>query len=985
MDSFNGSHAVAPATPIVAIGSSAGGITVLQTLLGTLPAPLHFAVVVLQHLPIGESSQFPKLLARWTSAPVVVASEGVVPETGVVYVPSPDTTLTIEAGVFRTQPASATGSSYRPGIDSIDTFLESLARCNGGACVAVILSGTGSDGTAGAFCVRQAGGAVIVQDPMTALHDGMPNAVIRRDLHDHMLPPQAIGRQMAVCSAAGYRRPTKTREPTQDYDRSLARIIFEVRQHAGLDLTSYKPSPLLWRVQQRMDRRHVRDLADYASMIADDPTELESLIAALPIHVTEFFRDREAWAALTEDVLTPLLLDRGCRAALRTWSAGCASGEEAYSLVIAMEDVRRRHKVCKDYRCFATDASAEILRRASLGVFKPDAMNGLSAEQQDEYFIRADNRYRVKHHLRERMVFASQNLLSDAPLAGIDVVVCRNLLIYLERPAAMQALSALHSSLRMGGYLFLGKSEYYDLREHGFRSVAPHTNIFQKTGEFTRGSARALYAHARRNRPTEPVYRRQSCDDQFVFPSVLLSREGEILRIHGAAGAMLRMPPGEPTHSFLALVPREWTIKLRIAMQDAFEQDKQCVVRGLRHPDHDGTFRIRLTPLRASEGKAPNRLLVSFLGGEAEDAADTETSPLHADAEALAISQSDLAASREQLQSLNEELLASNALLNTSNDDLHAAVAELHLKVLELEMQSNVLSAGEVMALFVDSGLRVRWATKSLSKLFPLIPEDSGRAIADLVPRFADPRFYPDLRDVLAAIQTKEAIVRSEEGRWYVRRMFPYASKDGGIEGVAVTFGDITERRNVEDALRASERMLRRSTAWIQGEKEAFKAAMNGAPLKQSLNILLKTIASQSDDGRRCAFYIASDDGLHHVVGMSGEYARCVEGFEISPESLACGLAVASGKAVITPDVREDPRWEGWRWLAERFGYRACWSFPVETSGGKLVGSLAIYHQAPTAPDLLDIELATALTHAAAIIISRDDQFGASSVVPSPA
>lgn len=982
-------------TPIVAIGAAAGGIVALQKVFQKLPASVPFAIVVLQHLPSGHSQRLAALISNWTPLPVLEAKDHVVPRIGAVYVPSPDCVLTVGPHALRTRRDKG-DSHYRGNTHVIDRFLESLAQHHGKRSIAIILSGTGIDGTAGAFCIQQAGGIVIVQDPLTAVHDGMPNAVIRRDIHDHVLPPGAIGQQLVACSAAGYSRPQRDRSPTQEDTRALAQIILHIRMHSGLDLTGYKTSPLLWRVRQRMGVRSVRDFADYACLIAEDAVELESLIRELPIHVTEFFRDPAAWAALKADVLIPLMQANSTGNPVRTWTAGCASGEEAYSLAMTLEDIKQEMSLPASFQSFVTDASPEILHHASRGVFAAPALGAVSAKQRKDYFYSADKMFRVTRHLRDQMVFSSQNLISDPPFADMDLVTCRNLLIYLEPSTARQAICVLHSALRVGGYLFLGGSESYDLAKDGFRKISAKFNIFQKTARSPDVPPAEMAARQRRNIPTFNDGVRQQPEDQFVFPSVLVNEQGQLLRIYGDTRAVLRIPAGAPTHDFFALVPWQWVDQLRHAMRDAFALDEQRVVQGL---SESSGLRIRMTPMRPSDDSPPNRLLLSFvseenipgvlgpvavLTGQQGQPEEMKGTSSELGSKPAFLSHDELTVSRDQLQTLNEELLASNALLNTSNDDLHSANARLHGKIAQLETLSNILSSGEVMTIFLDKARRLCWFTPAMTLLFPLIPKDVGRDIKDLVPKFSDSSFFADITDVLNAGHHRDTVVHSIADKWYLRRMYPYPVEGGNIEGVAITFDDITERRHVENALWASEHMLRRGRIWLSSQKEAFEAAMNGAPLSQALGILLQTIINETDDDRRCAFYVEQDSALHHVVGMPKAYAQRVDGSELSLESVACRVATSSDQPVTTCDILLDKRWQPWAWLIAEFGYRACWAFPLRTSHGNFVGALAMYFKSPRTPQVADLELAAAMAHTAAILISKDRRIVVSHERPSP-
>jgi two-component system, chemotaxis family, CheB/CheR fusion protein len=338
------------------------------------------------------------------------------------------------------------------------------------------------DGTAGAVRIRQADGVVIVQDPLTALHDGMPNAVIQRGIHDHILPVGAIAQQLVACSDPGYVRPALSANWASAISQTLNRILALVRQKAGFDLSGYKPSPLLWRIQQRMDVRRVLSFDEYAFLVEDDPIELDALVRGIPIHVTGFFRDPDAWTVLGKDVLLPLVRSTGGQRPLRAWTPACSTGEEAYSLAMLLNEAVHDGDAQGDFQVCATDAAPEILARASRGLFRDESLAALSATRRARYFYSVDRAYRVKRFLRERMAFAQQDLISDPPFSGLDLVTCRNLLIYLEPEAIRHVLFLLHSSLRMGGYLFLGKSEGYRLGQLGFETVSSQWNIYRKAG-----------------------------------------------------------------------------------------------------------------------------------------------------------------------------------------------------------------------------------------------------------------------------------------------------------------------------------------------------------------------------------------------------------------------------------------------------------------------------------------------------------------------
>lgn len=969
-----------PPVPIVAIGASAGGITALQKLFEAMPQSLPYAFVVLQHLPSAEHGGLARLAARWTTMPVFDACDGISPTPGCVYVPSPAHILTIEDGVFRTR--AAEGGERRPGIDTIDTFLESLALYRGPRHVAVILSGSGMDGTAGALCIREADGVVIVQDPLTALHDDMPNAVIQRGIHDHVLPVGGIGRQIQSCADPAYVRPVRSSDWKSEMAGTLDRIVGLVRERSGFDLRGYKPSPLFWRIQQRMEMRKVWAFDDYALLVEDDPIELEALVRGIPIHVTEFFRDPEAWEVLRSDVLAPLLSDRR-DGPIRVWTPACSTGEEAYTVAMLLDEALAGRGEGGEVQIFATDAAPEMVARASRGVFRAASLAALSAARRARYFYQVDAAFRVKRELREKLVFAPHDLVSDSPFPDLDLITCRNLLYYLETEVAKQVLATLHGALRVGGYLFLGKSEAYPLDPGAFQPVSNTWNIYRKIGPLndSREPPARLPAAPASARVAAPRYATglRIAQEQFDVPSVLIDESGHVVRVYGDTRDILSLPAGEPTLKLFDLVPRPWSGQLRLCIEQAFRERTPVTLTRLLDPRSGAaTLCVRLTPLQPSEDAPWDRMLVSFLRAD-ESAADPSVGangqaptgsepPVAVDWQnQFRVSREELEASKEELMALNEELRASNEQLNESNDDLNDANSQLRVNIGQLAMQSRVLLSGAVMTMFLDQAGKLRWYTPAMCELFPLSAGDIGRDIQDLVPRFHDTAFLRDIEDVLGAAEPREVLLRNQSGRCFLRKVWPYVADGGAITGVAITYADITERDRAEAALRLNE-------GWLAAQNEAFQSAMNGAPLEASLGILIRALVSLGDDARRCAFYIADGEILHHVVGMSEEYARCVDGFRISLESLACGLAVAKGEPVITQDVMTEPRWEPWRWMAARFGYRGCWSFPVETSEGNLVGSLAMYFDKPHLPSPNDRRLAAAFTQTAAIIIWRHMQ-----------
>ncbi|HUR41479.1 MAG TPA: CheR family methyltransferase [Verrucomicrobiae bacterium] len=771
--------------PVVGIGASAGGIAALQALFMALKKPVGLAVIVVLHLPAERKSQLGPMIERWSGAPVFVARNGTKIQPGRVYVARGGDHLTLHRGVLQVWQS---GARTRAGLDTIDTLLESLAADCGSKAIGVILSGSGADGAAGAIRIRQAEGLVFVQEPGMALHDSMPLAAITNGSADYVMSAEQIARELRAVTAPDYRAPERSPEWSGEISRTLDEIIALVRREAGLDLRGYKVAPLLWRIQRRMELRRVSNFRGYEALLREDPSELESLVRGIPIHVTEFFRDADAWRLLSDEVNVSLVRELAPGGVLKAWTPACATGEEAYSVAMLLAELN-----C-NFQVFATDASPEIVRRASRGVFSDQSVQAVPEAWRSRYFHPVEKHWCVRKALRSSMVFAPQDLLADPPYSNLDLVTCRNLLIYLNPEASQRVLHMLHASLRLGGLLFLGKGESLAHNERGFEAISTSLRVYRKVGDVT--------------------------------------------------GVKLRFPR---------------------------------------------------RPTRIPKG--------STLGA------------------ALRISAEELQASREEMQSLNEELRSINDQLNLANDDLAHANGLLKDKVQALETQSNVLSSGHIMAMFLDEDLHLRWFTPAMTELFPLRLGDSERPITDLTARYEDPTFTADIRAVLATDETREAEVRAADGRWFMRRVFPYRGAADAPTGVAVKFSDITDLKLAEEVLLANIAERQQRGADLGFLDEITERLARVSSIDEAMRLMSTRLAERFKVSR---VLFSQVDGDHCEIthewrapGLPSVVARYAIKDFMSPEM---ERAARAGESSVIDDAAADTRVDAPRFRAVGHG-----------------------------------------------------------------
>ncbi|RAH95765.1 hypothetical protein DLJ53_34055 [Acuticoccus sediminis] len=825
--------------PIVAIGASAGGIECLKQFFDATPDVPAAAFLVVQHLDPKHESILAEILAQHTRLRVKQAADGDVLESDAVWVVAPDTVLTVEGNFIRVRPRSAKAGEPH----TFDALLHSLATTHAQESVAVVLSGAGSDGAHGASALKAAGGSVVVQDPIEAAYDGMPRSTIDAGVADLVLPlvktPAAALRLAREALEADARALGERARPI------LPKVMELLRSVVGVDFDLYKEGTLLRRIERRIGIAETDTPEAYLERLASDPEEARRLGHDLLIRVTSFFRDGAHFRVLAEEVLPDLMAAHPADRPFRIWTAGCSTGEEAYTVgMIALEQAQKQPRPIQ-VQVFGTDLDSEALVTARSGLYPPVVETQVSPERLARFFRREDAGWRIATELRESIVFAPHNLLADAPFSRMNLVTCRNLMIYLEPGVQRRVLELFHFALVHGGVLMLGASETVGTEDAGFEPIAKPARIYRRTGH-PRRSGIALPVpsdHSRAAGALLPARRRLTAADithralleHFAPTAVLLNRRGSGLYFHGAVDRYLQVPSGEPDPDVLAMARHGLRVKLRTAFHAALEDDKSIVVEGawIRN---GGRVQVRVEAIPILEN-GDRFVLVAFSDAEApKDAAKTaevtdqavvdrlEHDLAQARRELLTTireleaSNEDLKAANEEAMSMNEEFQSTNEELETSkeelqslNEELTAVNSELAEKVEDQRRTAddlvNLLSSTRIPTVMLDRQLRITRFTAPATELFGLIQSDHGRPFNDIRPRLDDSALVSDARRVLETGEVASAITTAEDGRVFSRRILPYRRDGNALDGVVLTFTDVSE-------LRVSEQMAEAARAY---------------------------------------------------------------------------------------------------------------------------------------------------------------------------
>lgn len=841
------SNASNPETTLVGIGASAGGLNALKSLFSHISSDSGLAYAVVVHLSPQQPSLLADLLQPFASMPVLQVAEDTQIEPNNVYVIPPGSNLSTIDSHLRLSDIETHRTERAP----VDHFFETLARTHGERCIGVILSGTGSDGCLGIKKIKEQGGLTIAQDPNESEFDGMPRSAIATRLIDLVLPVQDMPRFMLrfAHTRPRIRIPAAGGKVSDEDRQTLQHLFAQVRARTGQDFSRYKTSTVLRRIRRRMQLHQRETLGGYLELLRDNPNEAHLLAEEFLITVTQFFRDAETFEYLEKEVLPGLLEGKTGSGRLRVWSVGCATGEEAYSIAMLLLEQGGKVADPPQIEVFASDLHEDSLKTAREGIY-PDAIEADVSEQRlRRFFTQEDSTYQIRKEVRELVVFAAHNLLRDPPFSRLDLIVCRNLLIYLQREAQIDVVDLFHYALNPDGLLLLGPSETID-RTALFQPESKHHNLYRRRNVPPPEPRLPVFPLLPRNRHChiegypQPETRvsygalHHKMVERYALPSILVDQDFQIVHVSEHAGRYLQVPGGEPSASVFKLAREELRVDLRAAVHAAGERG-EAVRSDPIDLELDGKPRRVVLHVRPSRDQELSGLLLVIFdemalegadvgaklggdGGETEEGAELEHAKdrLRSVIEQYETSQEEMRASNEELQSTNEELRSTMEELETSKEELQSMNEELQTvnqenrhKVEELSQLTsdlnNLMAATEIATLFLDRDLRILRVTPRARELFNIRSSDRGRPLTDLRHRLGYDGFEGDARAVLEDLKPIEREIRSEGGAWYLTRVLPYRSTEDQIQGVVITLVEISQLKEAELALRNSEEIFR--------------------------------------------------------------------------------------------------------------------------------------------------------------------------------
>ncbi|HYL01211.1 MAG TPA: chemotaxis protein CheB [Steroidobacteraceae bacterium] len=978
---------------VVGIGASAGGLEALRKFFGAMPAQTGLVFVVVVHLDPAHRSFMPELLGHATGLTVEQARDGQPLEVDHVYVIPPNCILTVDRGLIRVQEVAD-----RHGLHgSIDRFFSSLAEAEGERAVAIVLSGTGTEGTLGARAIRAAGGLVMAQTPETAAQSGMPGHAIAAGVVDEVLAPEKMPQALLA-----YAR--KARASVQAADAGEAKplaglpgILELLRDRSANDFRIYRKEPLERRIAQRMALRHVGSVDRYLELLRADAAEADRLITELLTVPTGFFRYPPAWEELATEVVPALLRSRAAAAPIRAWVPGCSTGEEAYSLAIVLAEQTALAQSGHEAQIFATDMDESLLAVARAGSYPASIARDVTPERLARFFVWEDNRYTIRKAIRASIVFAVQNPATDPPFSRLDLIVCRNALLHFEPQMQDKLLTLFHFVLNPGGYLYFAGPEGLRPRAELFEPLSRRRRAFRRIEPVKRpalelSGALSLPVAAADVQPLprtahEPAVAATADRrllEHFAATAVLVRPSGEILRFYGALTPYLQLPGGLPTLDVLKLARDVLRPSLREALDEAVRRNRQVVLEAFDVTSERGSEVLRITVRPVDSPGASERLwLIVFekvpaaagraraRGPKAERGSrlirrirsELRTTrkehqrliaQLESGNEELRIAHEEVITINEALQTTNEELTSSKEELQSMNEELTTLNTQLEASVAELtavnDDLANLLVSTDNTTVIVDTGLRIKRFTAAASRVLNLLPGDSGRPLTHIATELIDVDLPAETRAVLATLQPIEKEVATRNGRHYFLRVLPYRTSQQRVQGVVLTLVDVSTLRQAERELHAARALvaedLRRMTRLHELGGRLAASSELPASLEELLRAALEITAAQMGAvqqydpavGLRMAAHLGLGQPLLDYFAQAAPHADA-----------ASAQARSSRQRVLVEDVTTSPLFADSpsRQVLLAGGVRAVQCTPLLDRSGQLLGMFSTHYRTP--------------------------------------
>lgn len=842
-----------PSFPIVGVGASAGGLEAFSQLLRHLPQDTGMAFVLIQHLDPNHPSVLPSLLGRETAMPVRTIQSGYALEPNQVYVMPENTNVELKNGMLELTPRSEGRGQQLP----IDTFFRSMANERGSRAIGVILSGTASDGALGCATIKEAGGVTFAQDLKSAKFASMPRNAVASGCVDFVLSPAEIAAELSRIRSHRHIAPESGQTLDEVFDGSepvLKKILALLRSACNVDFIHYKQRTIRRRIVRRMLLQKVERLDDYLEHLSQNPAEVQLLFADILINVTQFFRDTDTFAFLLSEGFPRIFKERQEGEPVRVWVPGCSTGEEVYTIAICLMEFLAERKLDAPIQIFATDISERAIDVARAGIYSENAVAEISPERLRRFFSKTERGYQVTKRIRDACIFARHNLVKDPPFSKLDLVSCRNVLIYFGAAMQKKALPIFHYALKPTGLLLLGTSETiggfadlfvpvnsnYRLYLRKFTNIRAHLDLGF-------GATEGMITAAARHDAVERAILRESDLQReadrviladFALPGVVVNGELDILQFRGQTRLFLEAAPGSASLNLSKMAPLNLLVELREAIQTIQIHNRPVHKRGIRMKRGGGfaEFDINVVPLRVASG-GQRFYLILFQAAAEESVAPKEieafsdlnlgeVTRLHSELEStrrylqtiieaqeasneeLRSANEEIQSSNEELQSTNEELETAKEELQSTNEELNTVNDELQSRNLELSLSNddlgNLLSSVNIPIVMLGSDLCIRRFTSQAEKLFHLIPADVGRPIREIHFPAPEPGLDAIVHDVMDTLKTAEVDVQDRFGRWYSMRVRPYRTSDNRIDGVVIVLLDMDEiKRSLEEVRRS--------------------------------------------------------------------------------------------------------------------------------------------------------------------------------------